>query len=656
MYRADKTSIAKVIEIFNQHFLLKSEDYESMKVNQIIISYHIFSEDYIETRLSPIQKDEILTRNSITKQNLIHSSYSAFDSIFKIPLIFIGEPHFVINILQLNENISLNNKSLYKLILNKINDKEYEIKITDQKNILKYRFVDKLTSEYMIERSCGNNTDFINLIKSEVLLTTKQDINKNNGFITSIKKDEKLKIYHLRKFITLDFETIKDKNMENFNHIPVLLGYYDFYINKKGYSLLLNDSNNKIISILEKFLTKEYNGYKIYAHNLGLFDSIFILKNLVKLSERVNIKIEPLFRDRKLICIKVKYGYNSKKGKYLYELEFKDSLLMLLAPLSKLIKFFITEDPMLNKYKDNSKEIIDKLLSSESREHMQKDEFRRDLINYCLNDCKSLAVIVYKFSVLIYDLYKINVHKYPTLSSLAFAIFRTHYLKNDQLIPKISGTIYKNIQKAYTGGHVDVYKMYSDKSVHSYDFVSLYPSVMYNNEFPVGKMTHFVGNILNEELKYTIEDLIKSKSFVRCDIYVDKSINRPVYQTHLKINKEIRTVCATGTFLDQWVYLPELIEYQKLTNNLIRIIPDSIKEGYLFESKNIFKEYVESLFEMKKSVTKSDPKYMISKILMNSLYGRFGLKQEIQIFDFIDNQLIESFINGKNIKDVIELS
>nr|YP_010192417.1 hypothetical protein LK379_mgp35 [Amanita sinensis]QZN08154.1 hypothetical protein [Amanita sinensis] len=292
---------------------------------------------------------------------------------------------------------------------------------------------------------------------------------------------------------------------------------------------------------------------------------------------------------------------------------------MLLAPLSKLIKFFVTEDTILNKYKDNSKEIINKLISPDAIDHLNNENFKKDLINYCLNDCKALAVIVYKFSLLIFNLYKINVHKYPTLSSLAFAIFRTHYLNNDQLIPKISGTLYKNIQKAYTGGHVDVYKMYSNKPVHSYDFVSLYPSFRYNKDFPVGKITHFIGNILNEELKYTIGDLIKTKAFVRCDIFVDKTLNRPVYQTHLKINKEIRTVCATGTFLDQWIYLPELIEYQKLTNNLIRIIPDSIKEGYLFESKNIFKDYIESLFEMKKSSPKSDPKYMISKILMNSL-------------------------------------
>ena len=150
---------------------------------------------------------------------------------------------------------------------------------------------------------------------------------------------------------------------------------------------------------------------------------------------------------------------------------------------------------------------------------------------------------------------------------------------------------------------------------------------MFNKEYPTGKIDYFKGNILKHNFLYSMDKLVNKKAFVKCDIYVDISINRPVYQTHIKFKNEIRTMCATVTFLNQWIYVPELIEYAKLTNNKIRIIDNSIKEGYLFESNNIFKEYIESLFEMKKSSLKTDPKYTIAKILMNSLYGRFGLKQ-----------------------------
>lgn len=49
-----------------------------------------------------------------------------------------------------------------------------------------------------------------------------------------------------------------------------------------------------------------------------------------------------------------------------------------------------------------------------------------------------------------------NIHKYPTLSSLAFGIFRTHFLRKDE-IPQLSGQMSNNIRQSYTGGAVDMY-------------------------------------------------------------------------------------------------------------------------------------------------------------------------------------------------------
>jgi DNA polymerase type B, organellar and viral len=386
-----------------------------------------------------------------------------------------------------------------------------------------------------------------------------------------------------------------------------------------------------------------------------MFDGIFILINLVKMKETMSMKIEPLFRDRKLISIKVKYGYRNSSHSYRYSIEFRDSLLILMSPLSKLIKFFISDNVEFKNYKDNSKDIINALIGNKAKTFMLNISFRKKLVNYCINDCKALALIIYKFSELIFNVFKMNVHDYPTISSLALAIFRTHFLKSDTMIPKISGQIYKDISQAYTGGHVDVYKLYSNEETHSYDIVSLYPTVMLNNEFPVGKITHFIGNILSEKLNFNLDFLLKRHAFVKCDIFVDKSLNKPVYQTHIMLNRQKRTLCATGTFLNQWIYVPELIKYQLLTNNKIRIIEDSIKEGYLFESKKLFSSYIDPLFKLKNSVSKSDPKYRICKLLLNSLYGRFGLKQIMQIYQFVNNFEIHNFTIGNDIKDIIDL-
>jgi hypothetical protein len=48
-------------------------------------------------------------------------------------------------------------------------------------------------------------------------------------------------------------------------------------------------------------------------------------------------------------------------------------------------------------------------------------------------------------------------------------------------------------------------------------------------------------------------------------------------------------------------------------------------EGYLFEKAKIFSEYVDTLYKLKVSVESTDPRYFIAKLLMNALYGRFGL-------------------------------
>jgi DNA polymerase type B, organellar and viral len=277
-----------------------------------------------------------------------------------------------------------------------------------------------------------------------------------------------------------------------------------------------------------------------------------------------------------------------------------------------------------------------------------------EIIKYCERDVLSLSNIINIFANLVYDKFKVNIHKYPTISSLGMGIFLTNYLESDNLIPRIAGQIYEDISKAYHGGHTDVYDLYSDEEVHSYDYSSMYPSEMLDHNMPTGKIDKFEGNPLG--LNETFKTLIDKLAYIKCDIYVDKSLNRPTYMTRVLINGEFRSVCATGLFKNQWVFVPELAHYNKLTNGLIKIIPDSIIKGYLFESKNIFKNYINDLYEIKKSVDKSDPWYLIAKLLMNCLYGRMGLRQEIVNYSFLYKYEIEKLSMEKDliIKDVID--
>jgi len=54
--------------------------------------------------------------------------------------------------------------------------------------------------------------------------------------------------------------------------------------------------------------------------------------------------------------------------------------------------------------------------------------FKEEAIKYCNIDCISLYQILNKFSQLIFDHFGLNITKYPTFPSLAFAIFRSLFL------------------------------------------------------------------------------------------------------------------------------------------------------------------------------------------------------------------------------------
>lgn len=141
---------------------------------------------------------------------------------------------------------------------------------------------------------------------------------------------------------------------------------------------------------------------------------------------------------------------------------------------------------------------------------------------------------------MIFNLFSINIHHYPTLPSLAFRIFRSNFME-ENVIPQLSGKIAKDIRTGYTGGAVDVYipKNPEGTKIYGYDVNSLYPSQMFNQLMPVGKPTLFEGNIRDIDPN--------AFGFFYCEIIAPNNIKHPILQTHVKINSTIRTIAPIGT-------------------------------------------------------------------------------------------------------------
>jgi DNA polymerase type B, organellar and viral len=81
-----------------------------------------------------------------------------------------------------------------------------------------------------------------------------------------------------------------------------------------------------------------------------------------------------------------------------------------------------------------------------------------------------------------------------------------------------------------------------------------------------------------------------------------------------------------------------------------------ILKGYLFDKEYNFKDYVNSLFKMKSDVDNNSPLYVTAKLLLNSLYGRFGMSPETFKHKVVDLKNKDLFYKSVNVHNVIVLS
>jgi hypothetical protein len=500
---------------------------------------------------------------------------------------------------------------------------------------LAYEYRDHKINDSIFIRSLQNKK-FTFRDNKLVLLTIAKSVN----FIKNLLPQSRL----INKIITMDIETyIKDGV-----HVPYTISWSDGENSRSYYILDSNSSNTDMLTqAIKDIMCKKYDNFNVYIHNLSRFDGIFLLKILANLGN-----IKPLIHHGDLISIGFKFNN--------YNITFKDSQQLLMFSLKNLGKAFGVDVQKgifpYNFVNENNLNYIGTIPDFKYFDGISSIDYncyienyniwnlREEAIKYCEIDCISLYQIIIKFSHLIFDLFKINIYKYPTLSSLAFAIFRTHFLRKDEL-PQLSGQIDKDIRQGYTGGAVDVYvpQNKKDTKIWVYDVNSLYPYVMNEFDMPVGKPIYFEGDIRKIEPD--------AFGFFYCKIVTPNDLKHPIIQTHVKTKNGLRTVAALGTWSD-------MLFSAEMDNAIKYGYKFEILWGYKFERKNIFKGYVGALYKLRLQYSKSNPLNFIAKLLLNSLYGRFGM-----IDSFLDIRIFDSFksfkewfnINNESVVDFFEL-
>ena len=555
-------------------------------------------------------------------------------------------------------NIKITATTYYSVDYNfNILDDSYSVTVSNKGAII-FTFIDESTS------NCKDLTKFKRTIidgkncKKTYYFDSGQIIGyfteKNVGFITPKSKDI---LTNRDKIITLDLETRLVKNNQNDKKmIPICMSIYDgekcmsftFY---KNWSLGMAEAFKSIMK-------RKYDGYRIYIHNFSYFDSMFMVDVLSTLG-----KVTPLMRDSKILKLTFNFscGHSDKRRCNLY---FYDSMLILPNSLESLSVSFNIETPkiryplkFLNKdsfslnyvgavpeYKYFYKAFTKDFTMEDYKNYCNtfksnKWNLKKELIKYCEIDTIALHQVITKFRMKIYNLFEVDITKYPTISSLTFGIYRTVFMK-EYRIPRILSKLHYIIKESYYGGITENYKGLG-WNLNSYDVNSLYPFSMWSFPMPTGKPTHFVGDIF----KFNKDPF----GFLKVKVCAPRHLNKPFLPTRIHTEKGgLRTIFPVGSW-EGWYFSEEIKNAQKYGYKF------EILEGYLFEKDYIFKDYVEILYKMKAECDSSDPLYYIAKLLMNGLYGRFGLNPEAKIVKIATADESEDIIKSEENVDVIPL-
>lgn len=331
---------------------------------------------------------------------------------------------------------------------------------------------------------------------------------------------------------------------------------------------------------LDYVLTPRYAGINIFAHAGGRFDIRYILTEA------------PYLRDNFILSFisissSIVLTLQSKVNKKLRWI-FADSYLLFFSSLKK-----IGDEMNLDVKKGD-------------HDHNKKFVITNENIEYNRIDCVTLYQAIEKFSKLL-GILKPRL----TLASTALYVYRKKFFDFSKL-KVVRSNIETFVRKAYFGGRVEIFKP-DMKSGYCYDFNSLYPSVMI------------------EDMPSSTYIYVKKRNKSKIGFYQAK-IFVPDMQIPCMPFKSNKLIFPTGTWTGYFSGVElDLLEEVGGTYFISKGIEFIAKEKY-------FLEYVKYFYEMKKNNKKSNPAmYYVSKLMLNSLYGKFAQRREVQKIFLLDS-------------------
>lgn len=240
-------------------------------------------------------------------------------------------------------------------------------------------------------------------------------------------------------------------------------------------------------------------------------------------------------------------------------------------------------------------------------------------IDYVLNDVKIPALALGK-------LFEFNLN-HMTIAGNALHGYKSIIGRRsfEHFFPILKYEYDKEIRKSYRGGFTFLNEIYKGCDVDEgvvLDVNSLYPSVLYSEKLPIGEPKFFYG-------KYEYDDIY--------DLYVQKITCafklKPGKIPTIQIKDDIR-FRSTEYLKDSngWIVALTLtnVDLELFLENY-ELSGEKYQYGFKFRSiKGLFTKYIDKWSQVKIEAKQNNNKafYTIAKLMLNSLYGKFGLALE----------------------------
>lgn len=397
----------------------------------------------------------------------------------------------------------------------------------------------------------------------------------------------------IRYVLFFDTETKQIKHNDKIIENEFYIGYLELWDLKR--EVMIDSFFFETIDEFYKylyFLSKRFNKKKVYvfAHNMG-FD--FAVMKFIEYFD------SPIWKIKKAVMNSQNFIFIVKNQETKTTLAFVSTTNFFKFSLEKIGKML--GYPKLEI--DYSKIGYD-----------LSEEFEDRLRRYLKRDVEILREMFFKYYKFLeeHDLGNFGL----TIAQQSLNAFRHRFMKHQIFIHRNERAIQLELD-SYRGGRTEAFYLGKVENVVYLDVNSLYPTVMFNNPAPT-KLLYYrdyitmkkFWEIHHSSYGYIVEVLVKvDKSLVG----VKRKIGKP---------KTEKLIFPIGKF---WAVLtkPEvelILEYGGKILGCRRIA--------VYEMEYIFRDYIKFFYELKKEYTKQGNKIwrMITKLFLNSLYGKFGQK------------------------------